>query len=146
MGNYITTANLEDRIVTARLAGFVPETGADRTRILGDIITRAEARIDGYLGVRYQTPVSASGFVQDMALSIAEYEVYRRGNSPAVPEKIRKTYEDVLKDLRDIADGRRGIGGAVALAEKSLEGGDGIAVESEDAVFGASDLADGGFL
>jgi phage gp36-like protein len=143
---YLTISNLEDRIVTARLNKFIPETSTDRTRILGDIITRAEARIDGYLGVRYQVPVAASGFVQDMALSIAEYEIYRRGNAPEVPEKIRQTYEDVLKDLRDIADGKRGIGGAVALAEKATGGGDGIAVTSDDAQFASDSLAEAGYL
>jgi phage gp36-like protein len=137
MGSYIQITDLEERIKTARLAKFVPETGTERTGILTNIITRAESRIDGFLGGRYTIPLAVTGYLQEMALVIAEYEIYRRTTAPDVPEKIRKAFDDATKELKGLAAGDWTLGGQDGPAPAASDGG--IAVQSEELVLGALD-------
>lgn len=113
MPSYITEAMLEARTGEAMLARFVQQASgsAAYTAAVLDVIERSEDRVNGYLSPRYTVPVPTSGMIEEMALAIAEWELYRRG-SGNVPEKIRQAYEDALRDLRDIAKGNMDIGSA----------------------------------
>lgn len=141
MGTYIATADVEARVGQALLAQFVREAAGSSNyeARVAELIARAESRVDAYLGARYTTPVEATGFVEEMALAIAEYEVYRRGSGGAVPEKIREAYEDALADLRAVADGKREIGGATPLATTDAAG-IGLVVDAEDAMFDSESM------
>lgn len=141
MPNYITTEMLEARVGEELLGQFLaqPADSAEYDTAVADVIARAESRIDGYIGARYSTPVEATGFVEELALAVAEYEVYRRGAGGKVPEKIRQAYEDALADLRAIADGKRAIGGATPLTTTDSVG-IGIVVSAETAMFDATSL------
>lgn len=109
---YATVNDLEERMSLVRLNGLVPEPAAQRASILASVITRASDRMDGYLSARFATPVPASGYMQELCMSICEFDLYRRGSGPSVPEKVRQAYEDAIKDLKELADGKRDIGGA----------------------------------
>jgi phage gp36-like protein len=134
---YCSAQDLHDRMTAARLDAMLPE--ATQAALLTAIITRASDRIDGYLSARFTVPVPASGYMQDIALALCEYEVYRRSSAPAIPEKIRQAYEDAIKDLKELADGKRGIGGATpATADANPTG---ITITSDDTVLTTAGMA-----
>jgi phage gp36-like protein len=79
------------------------------TAALGD----ADAAIEGYLAGRYAVPVSPiPALLRRMACDIARFFLY--GN--AAPEPVRQAYEDALRVLKDLADGRAVLVGAVPAA------------------------------
>lgn len=122
MGNYISAELLEERITTARLTGFCKVTGDDKTALIASVIARAEALVDGYLAVRYTVPVPANDLTEEWALAIAEYELYKRGSGADVPEKIRKSYEDTIAQLKDASAGKLSIPSAVKPSPASTGG------------------------
>jgi len=114
--SYITEAMLEGRTSGPKLLASLlqqPAGSAAYSAAVLVVIDRAEDRIDGYLSPRYTVPVPTSGYIEEMALAVAEWELYRRG-SGNVPEKVRQAYEDALKDLRDISTGKMDLGSATA--------------------------------
>ena len=65
-------------------------------------IADAGALIDGYLGGRYRLPLSSvPTLVTNLALVIAIYMAH----ASVAPEKIRKDYDDALRQLQAIAAG-----------------------------------------
>ena len=126
--SYITADDLDARLGVALVDRLV-DNDDRRATILADVIARAESRVDGYLAGRYATPVPASGLIEEAALSVAEHELYRRADGP-VPEKVRKAYEDALKDLRDIASGKIALGSAAEPEPPDTDADDGIQIGS----------------
>jgi phage gp36-like protein len=118
MGNYTTYTELSQRVTVAVLEKLTKYTSSTsptlEAYIDSDIIPRAEGRVDGYAAVRFEVPLPANDLCQEWTLTIAEYEVYRRTPGGAVPEKIRQAYEDVLRELRDLAAGKLSIPGTTA--------------------------------
>jgi phage gp36-like protein len=139
--DYITEAMLEARTGEAMLARFVqqPASSAAYTAAVLDVIERAEGRVNAYLEPLYTVPVPTSGMVEEFALAIAEWELYRRG-SGNVPEKVRQSYEDALRDLRDIAKGTLGLGSTTAptAAPEAV----GLEIESATGLFDADSMED----
>jgi phage gp36-like protein len=133
---YCTISDLEARITQARLAAFVPETGATRTALLEAIIARGDALIDGYIGAVYATPAPSSGLLQGWSLTACVYEIYlTRGQE--LPDKIKDAQEALMDDLRAVADGKRKIGGASAPSTGGATGaGGGLAAGSFDSEIG----------
>ena len=138
MGNYIESADIIQRTGNDRLEKLA-NNADDQAQVLTDCITHSEAHVDAFVGQRYETPVPASGFIQELTLRIAEYELYRRSQGAVVPDRIKNAYDDALEMLRDIAAGDMGIGGSTA---PTILGGDtgSIAVESDDPIFTADAL------
>lgn len=139
---YLTVPALELRVGPDMLARLVDDPAMQDTVIDG-IIDRAADRIDGYLSGRYTTPVPTSGLIEECALAIAEWELYRRG-AGNVPEKIRKAYEDALRDLRDIAQGKMNLGGATEPTSSTSTGG--LLISSlSDPMFDGTSMAEVGW-
>jgi len=84
-------------------------------------ITDAGALIDGYLGGRYQLPLSSlPTLVTNLAQVIAIYMAH----GSVAPEKIRKDYDDALRQLQAIANGTMvltGVDGLEATGTESNE-------------------------
>lgn len=72
--------------------------------VVNRAIADAGAVIDASLAVRYRLPLaSVPPVVVDLALAIAIYKLHRFAPDP----KIEKEHDQALRDLRDIADGRK---------------------------------------
>lgn len=138
---YITIAEIEEAVTTTRLNGFFPETGATRTAAIDAVIARASDTVDGYLSPRYTVPVPASGYVKELCLAVAMWQIHsRRGSGSEVAKKVREAYDDALKDLRDIAAGKRALGGATA-PSLSADAGAGIEVSGDTTMLDSDSLA-----
>lgn len=139
MGNYITQDLLEERVGSTRLDNLCKVTGADKTALLENVIERAEAVIDGYAAVRFKIPLPANYLTEEWALCIAEYELYKRGSGAEVPAKIKDSYEDVLKLLKDMAAGGLNIPSASA-PELASESGSSVSIGSASPMMDESSL------
>lgn len=113
MGNYITKAMLSERFPPSTLANLcqgyvdaVSPASTALTDLINNIIDRAESTVDLYLAGRYSTPVTATGFIKDAALTIAEVELYSRQPSADLPKRVTARWEQIEKRLERIADGK----------------------------------------
>lgn len=105
---YATAPVLEERYgldlliqVTDRAT---PPAGAVDESVLARALADADAVVDASLAVRYRLPLAAvPAVVTDLAAAIAIYKLHRF----TPDQKIEKDYEQALRDLRDIADGRK---------------------------------------
>lgn len=95
-------------------------TGVVNPLIVGLVLTATDAVIDASLAVRYRLPLAeVPAIVADIALSIAIYKLHVF----APDEKIKDDYAQALKDLREIADGRKKLDVAGIEPETSDLGG-----------------------
>lgn len=100
---YATRADLVERFGDAEICQMEHE-GVNYEQILTD----TDALINGYLARSYQVPLTnPSALLVGWACDIARYKIRSRTirGSDALSEDIRKRYEDVLKQLKDAADG-----------------------------------------
>ncbi|NML88350.1 DUF1320 domain-containing protein [Sphingobium sp. TB-6] len=73
------------------------------TSVVDQELVNTDAVINGYLGNRYRLPLDpVPEQVTDLALSIAIYKLHVY----APDEKIKADYQDALRMLRDISDGK----------------------------------------
>jgi phage gp36-like protein len=99
----------------------VPPAGAIDTAVVDDALANADAVIDASLAVRYRLPLaSVPAVVADLALIITIYKLHVFAADP----KIERDYDQALKDLRDIADGRKKLD--VAGLEPASSGAGGV--------------------
>jgi phage gp36-like protein len=140
MGDYISTTDLQERVGPTLLTNLL-SLKADPATAKTNIIARAEARCNAAFAVLYTTPVPAGDFVSELALCVAEYEAYKSGAGGNVPEKIRQSFEDAIKDLTAIAKGTLALPGATA--PTSIAAAEGImSVDSTTALLDADSLED----
>lgn len=76
----------------------------------------AETRVNGYLSRRYILPATINSVsvtlltvpdeVRDIATDIAIYRVYKRRMDDQMPKEIRASYDEAIKRLEDIRDGK----------------------------------------
>lgn len=105
MGNYITISTLTSRVGSTLYSQLLGVTGGDATTLGNAIISRAEGKVDGYLKTRTTVPVTSNGLVEEWAMVLAEYELYKRGDWPEIPPKIQKSYDDVMAELKAFVAG-----------------------------------------
>lgn len=103
---YITFDDIVDRIPQARLEKLCKATGSELAEKVNAIIAQAESKVDGYASVKYALPLPLTPLPGSWALAIAEHELYKLGPGGSVPEKIRQAFEDTMKELRNLADGK----------------------------------------
>ncbi len=139
MGNYITSAILEERVTSTRLSSLCIVTGASKAALIESIIARAEAVVDGYASTRNATPLPDSDLVREWTLCVAEYELYKRGPGESVPEKIRESYKDAISQLKSLAAGEI----EVPSSTPANSSGASFAISSRDELFDSSSM--GGF-
>jgi phage gp36-like protein len=107
MGNYITTALLTERVGSSLFDQLINVTDSTaKSALIANIIERAEAIVDGYLGSVCAVPVTGNALVEEWALRIAEYETYKRSTWDETPEKIRESYVEALEQLKDVVSGK----------------------------------------
>jgi len=111
---YCTIAQLEDRITSGILAAYVPETNTDRTRVLEGYATRASAKIDAMLSVRYAVPVASSALLADICQTFSLWQIAAdRGNFTGdIPQTFQKPYDEAMEILGKIASGDMALSGA----------------------------------
>jgi phage gp36-like protein len=131
MSNYATVQMLKDRVgstLFSSLAGADP--GGSTLAAL--IIDRAEGKVDGYLAARYAIPAPPNGMLEDIALTLAEWELYRRSDWGSIPEKLDEARKEAMEMLREIAEGKLSLPDASA-AGSELSGD--MEVSSDDPVY-----------
>lgn len=102
---YATLTHLEDAFGAVEIRQIADRDGsgtADAATITA-VLDRADALIDGYLAGRYALPlVTPPPAIIATACDLARYWLY----DDAVPEQVRKRFEDALAWLKDVASGK----------------------------------------
>lgn len=107
---YATVQQMTDRFGAAMLVALTDRaavaTGTIDSALVTKALTDASEVIDGYLSAKYVLPlVTIPGVIADLCQSVAIYKLHT--SDPDA--KITRDYQDALKALRDIADGRQRI-------------------------------------
>jgi phage gp36-like protein len=108
---YATQADLVARFGTEELVQLTDRTGADTVEagVVDAALADAAAKIHGYLAARYALPVSpAPDLLRSMQADVARYLLH----GDRATELVRKNYEDALKLLRDLSEGKAVLAGA----------------------------------
>ena len=126
MGDYATTDNFRARTDTF---GATPDYIADLTRTtdtsrqntyMDEAIDRAEGTVNAYLSRRYTVPVTGdTGFLQEITLALAEYELFKRAMGNDVPIKYKNTRDEAIEILTQISEGVVIPPGATAKSDSS---------------------------
>lgn len=131
MANYTNVQTLKDRVGSTL---FISLAGADPagSTLAAVILDRAEGVVDGYLVSRYKIPAPPNGMLEDLSLTLAEWELYRRSDWGEIPQKLDDARKEAMLMLRDIAAGKLSIPAATAAGSEL--GGD-LEVASDDGVY-----------
>lgn len=134
MGNYITSALLEERVGSTLLGQLVNITDSTaKAAAIANIIERAEGLVDGYMAKVYTVPVSANALVEEWALRAAEYELYKRSAWDEIPPKIKDSYDETIASLKDVAAGKLALPSTTATSSDSSGG---LEFDSDDSLYG----------
>lgn len=113
MTSYATRIQLEERFGQVMVAQAAIRDGLDADQVIAAAILGAGQIIDGYVGTRYDTPLSpAPELVTEIALDMAWYKLWRN----EVPQNVVDRYKDCVRMLRDIQDGRMTLPGVAGRA------------------------------
>lgn len=133
---YATQQDMIDRFAQTELVQLTDRanTGNIDATVLGQALADANAAIDGYLQGRYTLPLAVVPQVlTQYACDIARYRLY----DDAASEQVQKRYDDAIKFLELVAQGKITLGlssGGDAPAEA-----DGAQMEGTDPVFRRED-------
>ncbi len=103
---YCTQADLLALIPEKELAQLTAETGnTPDAEVVAAAIAKADAEIDGYLGLRYVLPLAATPpQIKSLSEDMAVYHLYSRRGIMA--EVRRQKYRDAVAFLKDVGGGR----------------------------------------
>jgi phage gp36-like protein len=103
---YCCEDDLLKMIPQAELAELTAESGeVPDSLIINEAISKAEAEIDAYLGVRYVVPLAAPpARVKGLAVELAIYHLYSRRS--VVPPVRQRNYEEAVAFLKQVAAGQ----------------------------------------
>ena len=104
---YIVQTDLLGQISNAQLIQLTDDTQAgavDGTKA-AQAIAEAEAEVNGYIATKHSVPLASPvpDLVKQLSVDIAIYRLYHRRQR--VPDDVRKSYEDAVAKLKDIAKG-----------------------------------------
>lgn len=136
---YATLADLEARFGRAELAERTDRAGGDviDAALVARALEDASAQIDLYIAGRYAVPVApAPPQLVQLCADIARYRLWQ----PAPSEGVRQGYEDAIRTLRDLAEGRAVLAGATPPATPAAGGP--VRIDSPGRVFGRDQLGD----
>ena len=106
---YATITQLEDRLTARMLGTRVPESGADRERVLTAYIEGAGAIIDAALSAKYVTPASPTPLLTLICLNLAIWQIEAdRGSaltSEKLPPAVQIPYEQATAWLAKLSSG-----------------------------------------
>lgn len=125
---YAEPQDMIDRYGEASLVRIADRDG-DReidTGLLESKIETASSAIDSYLGTRYAVPIaSPPPLLVNICCDIAHYQLFDTN----VLELVKERYQDALKLLRDIANGKATLG----ITENTLvSSGDAVVLKTDD--------------
>lgn len=141
MGNYITKADILTQLQLLTLiqltddavAGVVDDAKVDAA------IAHAEGEADGYLAVRYPTPVSpVPAVLVAFVVDIAIYKLY--GRRAGAPDDVAQRYKDAVIFLSKASNGQVSLGNKTIVPDNS---GGSVDVKSSPRVFTRDSM--GGF-
>jgi len=131
---YCDQTDVLKQIPEGELAELSADSGSTPdAAVVSDAISKADAEIDSYLGVKYQVPVSPTPpRVQSLSVDIALFYLYSRRS--VAPELREQNYKRAVMFLRSVADGK-----AVILdssgAELASAGSGNVLMSSSEAIF-----------
>lgn len=135
---YATQADLIDRFGETELAqrtNRVDGLTIDAV-VLARALADADAEIDSHLATRFALPLATTPSVLvRLGADIARYRLYDDG----VPETVRQRYEDAVKMLKLMAEGKVQLAGSTVLPV-ATGGGQAVAVKTPERVFSAAVL------
>ncbi len=113
---YCTQDDILNLIPAADLAILTSENGEEPDpAVVADAIAKADAEIDGYLGIRYQVPVNpVPDLVRAMSVDLAIYNLHKRRPLLPMPETVRMGYGDRIAFLKQVVAGNATIGATAA--------------------------------
>ena len=108
---YVTQSDLAKRTPSLKWWTDDAAAGAVDSDVVTECIALADARVDRYAGQHYQIPLSLGNsatarIVRDVSGSIALYILATRTAPGNVPDNLRADYEDALKWLESLQDGK----------------------------------------
>ncbi len=138
--SYCTLEDIYGSMEESDVIGYTDDAGAntvDETRTT-QAIDGAGALIDAYLAKRYTVPLApVPGMIRELAVDIAIYKICSRRDQ--APEGRRKKYEDAIRLLEKIAEGKAMVPGAAQSTGKSSDGA--CDLTSDPRVFSRASLA-----
>lgn len=137
---YCTQDDIENFIPPESLAILTTENGDEPdAAVVADCIAKADAEIDGYLGIRYQVPVSpVPDLVKAMSVDIAIYKLHGRRPLLEMPATCRQNYVDRINLLKSVVAGIATIGASAA--EPPAVSQDVVEISSSGRVFSRDSL------
>jgi phage gp36-like protein len=138
---YATKQNMIDRFGNAELVQLtdreLPATGAIVDAVLNKALADANAEIDGYLVGQYQLPLaSVPANLELLASDIALYRLFK----DRATEEVRQRYDDAVKYLRDVGQGKLSLG--LDSANQPAAPAGGPSVDGPERTFSKATLGD----
>ncbi len=135
--SYATVTDLVARFGEAELIGITDRADPPAEAVDADVadaaIADAVGEIDAYLGVRYALPVSpVPAHLVAVTCDIARYRLH----GSRVTDEVRQRYEDGLRWLKDVAQGRALLVGAPAATNGATSAALAEVVQAGRKVFG----------
>lgn len=138
---YCTQDDIERLIPSEDLAVLTSEGGGPDEAVVADCIAKADAEIDGYLGIRYQVPLSpVPDLIKAISVDLAIYNLHKRRPLLPTPETCRQSYVDRISFLKSVVAGNATVGASAAeppaVSQDVVEIGSGDRVFSRDSLKG----------
>jgi len=130
---YIVKDDILKQLALEDLIGLTDDanSGSVDDAIVSAAISNSEGEADGYLAVRYKTPVSpVPVIIQALVVDLAIYRLY--GRRKGIPEDVEKRRDDAIKFLRDVSRGLVELGVDTPSPENS---GAQVDLESDTRIF-----------
>jgi phage gp36-like protein len=138
--SYAVKQDMIDRFALAELIQLTDRTGgavAVNDTVINQALADADAEVDGYLMGRYALPLaSVPKILVGVACDVARYRLYDDRST----EQVTKRYDDAIKFLKLVADGKVSLGINATNAVTPTTGG--AASFGNDRVFTSSTLGD----
>lgn len=140
----VTVAALDTAIAGGVMTGFSAEIQAATTKAVDNIdkaISHATTVINAYIGERYTLPFTAvPELIKTISVDIATWRLYFRKKKDKLPEAIQAAYDNSMKLLAQIRDGKINIGVTPTGSKVEPESG-GMQVTAAKPIF-TSDVLD----
>lgn len=114
---YCTQDDLLKLVPEAEMATLTTDAGETEpdAAVMADAIAKADAEIDGYLGIRYQVPLDpVPDLVKAISVDLAIYNLHKRRPLMQMPETCRMVYGDRISFLKAVVAGNATIGATAA--------------------------------
>ncbi len=140
--SYCTLQDILDSMDEEEVVGYTDDydTGTVNIDATDKAIAKADALINFHIAAKYSIPLSpVPDIINSLAVDIAIYKISSR--RAAAPEGIRKTYEDAVKSLEKVAQGKAILPDAASAPATSSTGA--VKITSDTRLFTRDDM--GGF-